>query len=112
LSALGDEPYCYVTTTGRMSGRPREIEIWFALDGATVYLLSGGRDRSDWVKNLKREPRVSVRIAGETFPGAARVVAEPQEEARARELVAAKYGRLDSDWRRSALPVAIDIELA
>ena len=43
-SALADEDYCYVTTIGRRSGRPREIEIWFGLDGDTVYMLSGGRD--------------------------------------------------------------------
>ena len=30
--AKADEDYCYLTTTGRISGRPREIEIWFALE--------------------------------------------------------------------------------
>ena len=25
------EQYCYLTTTGRVSGRPHEIEIWFAV---------------------------------------------------------------------------------
>ena len=54
LAALDGESYCYLTTTGRVSGEPREIEIWFGLDGPTLYVLSGGRDRSDWVKNLMR----------------------------------------------------------
>jgi deazaflavin-dependent oxidoreductase (nitroreductase family) len=72
LTGLADEDYCYLTTIGRVSGEPREIEIWFGLDGATLYMLSGGRDRSDWVKNLMREPRVSVRIADRTFQGDAR----------------------------------------
>ena len=56
LAPLAGESYCYLTTTGRVSGEPREIEIWFGLEGATLYMLSGGRDRSDWVKNLLREP--------------------------------------------------------
>ena len=43
---LKDEDFCYLTTRGRVTGRPHEIEIWFAVDGDTVYLLSGGGDRS------------------------------------------------------------------
>src|ERR671918_1403867 len=111
--SLADEDYCYVTTTGRVSGEPREIEIWFGLEGSTVYLLSGGGERSNWVRNMEHEPRVSVRIGGESFEGRARVVEEGREEAHARELVAGKYearyaGDL-SNWRRTALVVAIDL---
>src|SRR5215218_311399 len=87
MNELADEAYCYLTTTGRVSGEPREIEIWFGLQGQTLYMLSGGRDRSDWVKNLMREPRVSVRIAGRTFEADARVVEDPDEDARARALL-------------------------
>jgi hypothetical protein len=28
-SQLAKEDFCYVTTKGRVSGRPHEIEIWF-----------------------------------------------------------------------------------
>ena len=34
--SLASESYCYLTTTGRVSGEPREIEIWFGLDGDTL----------------------------------------------------------------------------
>ena len=64
---LDDEPFCYITTTGRVTGRPHPVEIWFALDGATLYLLSGGGRRSDWVRNLERHSEVSVRIGGRTL---------------------------------------------
>jgi deazaflavin-dependent oxidoreductase (nitroreductase family) len=110
--ALADADYCYLTTTGRVSGRPREIEIWFALEGATLYMLSGGRDRSDWVRNLSRTPEVSVRIADAVEQGRARVVIDPDEDDRARDLLHGKYsprysGSLDN-WRAAALPVAVD----
>jgi deazaflavin-dependent oxidoreductase (nitroreductase family) len=113
VTPLADEAYCYLTTTGRVSGEPREIEIWFGLDDSTLYMLSGGRDRSDWVKNLMREPRVSVRIADRTFDGQARVVSDPAEAARARDLLFDKYnegysGDL-SNWRETSLPIAIDL---
>ena len=113
LTSLADESYCYLTTTGRVSGEPREIEIWFGLEGSTLYMLSGGRDRSDWVKNLLKEPRVSVRIADRTFDGRARVVDGAAEDARARELLYEKYspgysGDL-ADWRARSLPIAVDL---
>ncbi|NWG34470.1 MAG: nitroreductase family deazaflavin-dependent oxidoreductase [Chloroflexi bacterium] len=111
---LANEPYCYLTTTGRVTGKPHEIEIWFGLLGNTLYLLSGGMDKSDWVKNLLKTPSVTVRIGGQTFRAAARLVTDKQEEMTARNLLADKYherranGSL-SRWARTALPVALDI---
>ena len=111
---LADASYCYLTTTGRVTGRPHTVEIWFAIEGETVYMLSGGRDRADWVKNARRTPDVAVRIGERHFKGRARVVDRPDEDARARELLLGKYrprysGDL-ADWGRTALPVAVDIE--
>jgi deazaflavin-dependent oxidoreductase (nitroreductase family) len=111
LRALVHEQYCYLTTTGRVTGRSHEIEIWFALDGDTLYMLSDSHG-SDWVKNLRRTPRVTVRIAGERFEGSARVVEDGEEDELARRLLVEKYeqepGSL-SNWRRTALPVAVDL---
>ena len=59
---IADLDYCYLTTTGRRSGEPHRIEIWFALADGTVYLLSGGGERSDWVKNLMASPEVVLEI--------------------------------------------------
>jgi deazaflavin-dependent oxidoreductase (nitroreductase family) len=111
--SLASESYCYLTTTGRVSGKPREIEIWFGLDGDTLYMLSGGRERSDWVKNLTRDPEVRVRIRDQSLQGTARIVTDQEEDARARRLLLEKYtagysGDL-SDWGETALPVAVDL---
>ena len=115
-AALGNEDYCYLTTRGRVSGEPREIEIWFALAGNVLYMLSGGGDRSDWVRNLMREPAVSVRIAEEQQRGRARVVADAEENALARRLLFDKYSASYSgslaNWRDTALPVAVDFVVA
>lgn len=112
-SELAAELYCYLTTRGRVTGRPHRIEIWFALDGDTLYLLSGGRERSDWVKNLRTTPGVTVELGREAFAGRARIVDDPGEDERARSLVhdkyAGSYGGDLSRWRRSALPVAVDL---
>jgi deazaflavin-dependent oxidoreductase (nitroreductase family) len=114
MADISKEEYCYLTTTGRVSGRPHEIEIWFGLRKNTLYLLSGGRDKSDWVKNLLKDPSVRVRIADRTFAGRARLVKEQEEDTLARHLVAEKYHEMDDEqtpdeWARTALPVAIDL---
>jgi deazaflavin-dependent oxidoreductase (nitroreductase family) len=113
LRQLSTEEYCYLTTTGRVSGRPHEIEIWFGAKGSTLYLLSGS-ERSDWVRNLIKSPAVTVRIAKHTFTGTARVVESEEEDRTARYLVAEKYqeweeGKTLSRWAQTALPVAIDL---
>jgi len=108
----GDLDFGYLTTTGRISGRSHEIEIWFALQDRTVYLLSGGRDKSDWVKNVIAAPQVTFRIADVARATIARVVEEgTDEDALARRLLVQKYTDRDPDdlgeWGRTALPVAI-----
>src|SRR5215212_9024568 len=91
LHGLAEEDFCYLTTTGRVTGEPHEIEIWFAIEGETLYMLSGGRDRSDWVMNLQRTPEVTVRIVNEHFEGYARVVEDEEEDELARRLLIEKY---------------------
>jgi deazaflavin-dependent oxidoreductase (nitroreductase family) len=106
-------PYCYLTTTGRVTGAPHRIEIWFALDEGVAYLLSGDRDRADWVRNLRASPTVILEIGERRLVTRARIVDEGSEEdARARRLLVDKYqpgyGEDLTDWGRSSLPVAID----
>jgi deazaflavin-dependent oxidoreductase (nitroreductase family) len=106
--------FCYLTTRGRRTGRPHTIEIWFVVVGSTAYLMAGGRERADWVRNLMAEPEVTLRVGPDTFPARSRVVDEGTlEDADARRLMLARYatpgaGDLDS-WGRSALVVAIDV---
>lgn len=113
LASVADQPFAYLTTTGRVTGDPHEIEIWFGAEGATLYFLSGGRDRADWVRNLREEPRVTVRIAGRTVPGRARLLAaDDPEDALARDLVWRRYTSAERElvgWRDTALPVAVDL---
>ena len=114
LINLKAEDYCYLTTTGRVTGNPHEIEIWFGLNDITLYLLSGGMDKSDWVKNLLKDSSVTVRIAKHTFTGTARLVKDAKEETMARYMLAEKYqewedGKTLSEWARTALVVGIDL---
>ncbi len=116
-SQLAKEDFCYVTTKGRVSGRPHEIEIWFVAQGTSIYLLSGGGDKSDWVKNLLKDPNVTVRIAKHTFICSAHLATEKDqaEDSPVRYTMAEKYqewekGRTLSEWARTALVVEIELK--
>jgi deazaflavin-dependent oxidoreductase (nitroreductase family) len=112
--ARADLDFCYLTTIGRTSGQARTIEIWFGLDGETVYLLSGGGDSAHWVRNLEANPRVSVKLGRKSYPGHARLIQAREEDAKARRLLASKYegwepGKRLSSWARNSLTVAVDL---
>ena len=110
---LSELDFCYVTTTGRSSGRPHTIEIWFAFHDARVYVLSGGGDASDWVKNIRVNPTVGLRIGDRDMLCRAYVVEDSDEDALARRLLMEKYqprytGDLN-EWRETSLPVAFEL---
>ena len=108
----GGLDFGYLTTRGRVTGRPHEIEIWFALHGDHVYVLSGDGDRSDWVRNLQRDPAVTFRLGEETRATTARIVTDPDEDGLVRRLLVEKYQPRDPDdlteWGRTSLPIAIE----
>ena len=113
--SLAERSVCYLSTVGRVSGEWRELEIWFAADPDRdrIYILSGGRYRANWVRNIRASASVRVRIGGARFDGTASEVEGEPDEARARQLVGEKYGGPGggslSRWARTSLPVAIDL---
>lgn len=113
IAQHANETYAYLTTRGRVTGEPHRIEIWFGVHDGRILLMSGGRDRSDWVRNLQSNPRVEVEIAGETFTGIATILLESSEtDHLARTLLVTKYGK-DRDltqWGRESLAIAIDLD--
>lgn len=111
----GDQPYAWLTTTGRRSGEPRTVELWFVLDGRTVHFLAGGGERAQWVRNADVEPAVRLRLGQRIYEGRVRRP-EPGsvEDADARRRMATKYqgwreGRPLSGWAREALCIAVDL---
>jgi len=111
---LSGDDFAHLTTRGRVSGKAHTIEIWFALRDGVMYMLSGGGDGADWVKNARRDGRVRVRVGSRTVTGQARIVrAGTAEDRLARQLLDGKYmgwrdGKRLSSWARNALPVAVE----
>jgi deazaflavin-dependent oxidoreductase (nitroreductase family) len=112
LDTFASEPYAYLTTIGRRTGEPHRIEIWFAVHDGRIFLMSGGRDRSDWVRNVMANGQVWFEVNGTSFAGMARVIeAHEADDHLARELLVAKYASPANplaDWKKRSLPVVIE----
>jgi deazaflavin-dependent oxidoreductase (nitroreductase family) len=91
----GETEFLYLTTIGRKSGQPREIEIWFTRRDGSYYVIAEHRWETHWVQNVLADPRVRVRVGREDFTARARVVhaeADPVVHAAAQDLSEKKYG--------------------
>ena len=111
---LAGEDFAYLVTTGRNTGRPHRIEIWFAIENGVLYMLSGGGDGADWVRNIRKDRDVRIQVGSRSTTAKARIVRAAREDQRARELLDEKYmgwkaGKKLSSWARGATPAAIDL---
>lgn len=91
----GETEFLYLTTTGRRSGQPREIEIWFTQRDGHYYLIAEHLRETHWVQNVLADPLVRLRVGNEEFAARARVIdaaAEPAAHTAAQELSEKKYG--------------------
>ena len=92
---MSEPVYLYLTTRGRRTGLPREIEIWFTRFEGRFYVIAEHRERAQWVQNLRVDPRAGVRVGLRRFHARARLVDARKEPGLAREVRARstrKYG--------------------
>jgi deazaflavin-dependent oxidoreductase (nitroreductase family) len=75
-----------LTTRGRKTGLPREVLLPCTRFDGTILVMSTYGERSDWMRNLRREPRVQVTQRGRVVGARAEVV---EDLARKRALVTA-----------------------
>lgn len=106
-----DHVYAYLTTRGRTTGRPHRIEIWYVVIDGSVWVNSGGRDRSDWVRNLRAGAALELEIGPDSWPAVATLHPELGEHP-ARERLAARYqgwqaGHPLSAWATDSLLIEI-----
>jgi deazaflavin-dependent oxidoreductase (nitroreductase family) len=93
-NSFSREQYLYLTTRGRRSGLPREIEIWFTYRNGRFYLIAEYAT-SNWIRNLRAHPEAQLRVAGKGFEVRARTVSaetEPELHRDITDLSRAKYG--------------------
>jgi deazaflavin-dependent oxidoreductase (nitroreductase family) len=72
--SVADKQFLYLTTIGRTTGLPREIEIWFVVCRYRFYLFAETREAAGWVKNIRRNCKVTVQVGKDQIDATARVL--------------------------------------
>lgn len=73
-------------TTGRTSGLPRRTPVGGRRVGDSFWLVSEFGERSQYVRNIKADPRVRVRLRGRWHTGTAHLLPDDDPIARLRAL--------------------------
>jgi len=73
-------------TTGRTSGLPRRTPVGGRRVGGSFWLVSEFGERSQYVRNIKADPRVRVRIRGRWHAGTAHLMPDDDTAVRLRSL--------------------------
>ncbi len=113
-AALESDRVIDITTTGRSSGQPRRIEIWFHGLGGRLYITGSPGPRS-WYANLRAHPDFTFHLKQSVLadiPARARPITE---EAERRPLIAALHARLDiggtlDEWLAGSPLVEVELE--
>jgi len=67
-----------LTRSGRKTGKPHKVTIWFVLDGDKLYIGTANVNRQ-WVRNIHKTPKIKLSMGGERFAGNARFLTEPRQ---------------------------------
>ena len=71
--------YGVLTTTGRTSGKPRRRCVRAIRSGDCAYVVAIKGSITGWLRNIRADPNVRLRIRGGTFSGVARELSEAEE---------------------------------
>ena len=119
-----------LTTTGRRTGKARPRCVRAIQRGDRAYVVAIGGESNRWLKNVRANPQVRLRIRAGTFHGVARDLRDPVERAEAEaaycgevnpfdyfENLAHRRGRpsrakiveLHRAWFRGGVPLVVEL---
>jgi deazaflavin-dependent oxidoreductase (nitroreductase family) len=101
-----------ITTTGRRSGEPRRLEIWFYKVEDRIY-ITGWPGRRDWYANLLACPDFTFHLKQSVradIPARARPVTAAADREQVLRQIIERIGRLDAldEWLESAPLVEVE----
>ena len=68
-----------LTTSGRRTGKLHPTCVRVIRKGERAYLIAIGGEHAGWLRNIRKNPRVRLRIRGGTFAGTAHEVTDEAE---------------------------------
>jgi deazaflavin-dependent oxidoreductase (nitroreductase family) len=96
-----------ITVTGRKSGRPISIPVWFVPEDDKLYLLPVQGSDSQWYKNVLQAPSLHIKVRGTEANLKVTPLTDPKQVASVVEKFRAKYGASDVKKYYSKFDVAV-----
>jgi deazaflavin-dependent oxidoreductase (nitroreductase family) len=78
--------WCLLETTGRRSGQPRRTPVGNGKRGDVFWIVTEHGHHADYVKNIKADPRVRVKVGRRWYSGTAHILEDDDPYARLRKL--------------------------
>lgn len=76
-------PVLLLTTTGRKSGQPRTLPLYFMENGGRIILVASNAGTAHdpaWLLNIRAKPTVTVQVGGQTHTMMAREVSTEEQQ--------------------------------
>ena len=100
-----------ITVTGRKSGRPISIPVWFVAEDDKLYLLPVQGSDTQWYKNVLRNPSIRIDARGAEAEFQAAPITDDKAVKSVVEKFREKYGAKDVKKYYSKFDVAAVLEL-
>ncbi|WP_099020716.1 nitroreductase/quinone reductase family protein [Mycolicibacterium palauense] len=78
-------PTTMIETVGRTSKKPRRTNVGGTLDGDTFWIVAEHGEHADYVKNIKADPAVRLRLRGRWRTGTAHLLPDDDPMQRLRD---------------------------
>lgn len=86
-AGLAPRAFALLETTGRRSGLPRRTPVGNGFVDGTFWLIAARGEAADYVRNLRRQPRVRIKVGRRWSSGHAEVIPEEDPVARLEEIL-------------------------
>ena len=83
---LAPGSYAILETTGRRSGEPRRTPVGHLVEGGAVWIVAEHGARAAYVRNLRANPRVRIKLRDGWRGGTAQVLDDDDPQARLRRM--------------------------
>jgi deazaflavin-dependent oxidoreductase (nitroreductase family) len=100
-----------ITVTGRKSGRPITVPVWFVAEDDKLYLVPVQGSDTQWYKNVLKNPKIKIDARGAAEEFHVKPTNDPAKVAAIVEKFREKYGAADVKKYYSKLDVAVVVPL-
>jgi deazaflavin-dependent oxidoreductase (nitroreductase family) len=83
---IAPKSHALLETTGRKSGQPRRTPVGNGLRGDHFWIVTEHGDKSAYVRNIKANPRVRVKVGRRWYEGTAHLLPDDDPKERMRML--------------------------